>query len=342
MRSRKGFTLIELLVVIAIIAVLIALLLPAVQAAREAARRSQCTNNLKQIMIATMNYESAQGSLPAGKMSWPNPIDLTIPSDHMGWGACASIQPYMEGSPVFNSVNFNLGILGGPGQGYAYWPQNTTSYTTSISTLLCPSDGSSEQVPGRAAPTVVFKAGSYLMISGAGETINGILGNGVDAKGVFFTNSFVKLAELTDGTSNVLAFSESLRGPGSAGSYEVAAGTSKDPKRFLNNAGAASASAASCDAPIAQSAIKMGAWFAGNFEDGNMGNTALPPNTKIMDCTFHSGAAPWKSARSNHPGGVNAAFVDGHIAFIKDSVNVMTWRALGTRGGGEAVSGDAF
>jgi prepilin-type processing-associated H-X9-DG protein len=246
----------------------------------------------------------------------------------------------LEGSPVFNSINFNIGILGGPAQGYTYWPENVTSYTTSINTLLCPSDGASEQV-GAAGP-VPWRAGSYLMISGAGETVGGIQGNSTGATGVFFTNSFLGLAAITDGASNTLAFSESLRGPGSPGNYEVAAGTSSDVKRFLNNAGDGGGSGGDCNAPIAQSAIKMGAWFAGNFEDGNMGNTALPPNTKIMDCTFHSAAAPWKSARSNHPGGVNAAFVDGHVAFIKDSVNATTWRALGTRGGGEVVSADAY
>ncbi|SIO59531.1 prepilin-type N-terminal cleavage/methylation domain-containing protein/prepilin-type processing-associated H-X9-DG domain-containing protein [Singulisphaera sp. GP187] len=336
MRRRSGFTLIELLVVIAIIAVLIALLLPAVQAAREAARRSQCTNNLKQVMLATMNYEASQGSLPAGKASWPNSLDPTIPADHMGWGAAATIQPFLEGSPVYNSMNFTLGVLGGPGQAYAYWPQNLTCYTTSVQTLLCPSDGFPEAVSGRASTP--FKGTNYLMISGAGETIGGIQGNGVGSTGVLFTNSFIRLAALTDGTSNTLAFSESLRGPGSPGSYEVAAGTSTDVKRYLNNAG----SAGNCEAPIAQSAIKMGAWYAGNFEDGTMGNTALPPNTRTMDCTFHSGAAPWKSARSNHSGGVNAAFVDGHVAFVKESINLTTWHALGTRSGGEVISADAF
>jgi prepilin-type N-terminal cleavage/methylation domain-containing protein/prepilin-type processing-associated H-X9-DG protein len=336
MSRRRGFTLIELLVVIAIIGVLIALLLPAVQAAREAARRMQCTNNLKQVLIATMNYEGSQGSLPAGKLVWPNPLDPTIPAEHMGWGACAIIQPFMEGSPVYNSVNFAIGILGGPGQGYAYWPQNFTAYTTTVGTLLCPSDGGPEQV-GSSVPLPV-KPGNYLMISGAGETIDGIQGNGKNARGVLFTNSWVRLASITDGTSSTVAFSESLRGPGSPGQYEVPAGTSTDVKRYLNNAGGGR----NCDAPVAQSAIKMGAWYAGNFEDGNMGNTALPPNTKVMDCTFHSAAAPWKSARSNHPGGVNAAFVDGHVAFIKDTVNPDTWRALGTRSGGEVVSSDAF
>ncbi len=334
--GRHGFTLIELLVVIAIIAVLIALLLPAVQSAREAARRMQCTNNLKQVMLATMNYEGANGSLPTGKLVAPNPLDPTIPPEHMGWSALAFIQPYTEGSPVYNSINFNIGLLGGPSQNYAYWPENSTVYSTSIAALLCPSDGFDTAVHGSGSRP--FRSGSYLAISGAGETVDGIRGNGTKATGIFFTNSWVKISAITDGTSNTVAFSESLRGPGSPGNYEVAAGTSVDVKRYLNNAG----DNGDCDAPIAQSAIKMGAWFAGNYEDGNSGNAALPPNTKVMDCTFHSAHSPWKSARSEHPGGVNAAFVDGHVAFIKDTITPTIWRALATRAGGEVISADAY
>src|SRR5690349_16105837 len=184
-RSRSsGFTLVELLVVIAIIGILIALLLPAVQSAREAARRAQCINNLKQVMLATMNYEGAQGSLPTGKLVGPNPLDPTIPPEHMAWGALAFIQPFTEGSPVFNSINFNIGMLGGPAQNYEYWPQNTTIYTTSIASLLCPSDGFETSVQG--AGSVPFRSGSYLLISGAGETIDGVQGNGAKATGVLF------------------------------------------------------------------------------------------------------------------------------------------------------------
>jgi prepilin-type N-terminal cleavage/methylation domain-containing protein len=284
--KRRAFTLIELLVVIAIIGVLIALLLPAVQAAR----RAQCTNNLKQILIATLNYENSQGSLPAGYLSLPNALDPTIPDDHMGWGACAIIQPFLEGSPVYQRINFDIGVLGGPNQGYALWPDNYTAYTTAIGTLLCPSDGYPVAIPTQTP--VPVKSINYLTISGSGEMVDGIQGNGRGAKGVLFTNSWVRLAEITDGTSNTLAYSESLRGPGSAGQYEVPAGTSLDYKRYLNNAGF-DGTAGNCDAPIAQSAIRNGTWFEGKFENGNMGNCALPPNTKVMDCTFHSFAAPW-------------------------------------------------
>lgn len=334
--SRRGFTLIELLVVIAIIAVLIALLLPAVQAAREAARRIQCANNLKQVMLATMNYESANGSLPTGKYVGPNFLDPTIPGEHMGWSSLAFIQPYTEGSPVYNSINFSIGVLGGPSQNYEYWPENRTAYSTSIAALQCPSDGYGTGVAGPAS--YPFQAASYLAMSGAGETIDGIPGHGEKATGIFFTNSWVKLAAITDGTSNTIAFSESLRGPGSPGNYEVPAGTSNDVKRYLNNAG----EAMNCNAPEAQSAIKMGAWFAGSYEDGVSGNAALQPNSKVMDCTIHSEHAPWRSARSEHPGGVNVAFVDGSVRFIKDTINLTTWHALATRGKGEVISSDAY
>ena len=134
--KRAGFTLIELLVVIAIIAVLIALLLPAVQSAREAARRAQCTNNLKQIGLALVNYESSFGSFPWGE-------GPTL--DHY-WGPLALILPYMEQGPAFNSINFIFGSanVGGPRIPYpsgARVPVNLTALTLRLNIALCPSDG---------------------------------------------------------------------------------------------------------------------------------------------------------------------------------------------------------
>src|SRR4051794_9779027 len=120
-RRRPGFTLIELLVVIAIIAVLIALLLPAVQAAREAGRRSQCINNMKQMALAFLNYESVVGSYPAGSVG-PNNGSGSAPTFPTNWfdtvhgtgtplgffGWPAAILPYMEQQQIFNTINFSL------------------------------------------------------------------------------------------------------------------------------------------------------------------------------------------------------------------------------------------
>src|SRR3712207_1926613 len=108
-QERSGFTLIELIVVISIIAVLIALLLPAVQSAREAARRMQCTNNLKQIVLAMHNYHSSIGSFPLGtslNVQGDTVADLALWNS---WGAQGMLLGYMEQSPLYNPINFNFG-----------------------------------------------------------------------------------------------------------------------------------------------------------------------------------------------------------------------------------------
>ena len=132
--ERKGFTLIELLVVIAIIAVLIALLLPAVQAAREAARRAQCSNNLKQLGVALHNYHSAVGSFPMGSA-----IAYSDPGVQTSWGTWSAqslMLPYLEQTPVYNSINFD----------WTNWydvgaPINSTAWNMNVLSFYCPSDG---------------------------------------------------------------------------------------------------------------------------------------------------------------------------------------------------------
>src|SRR5689334_6714400 len=135
----SAFTLIELLVVIAIIGVLTALLLPAVQSAREAARRAQCTNNLKQIGLALQNYEEANGTFPPGyvssvDMTILNACDMDQENQHCvdlgtGWAWGSMILPYLEQTPVYNSINFNLSVA---------YKENDTVSLTALSVYLCP------------------------------------------------------------------------------------------------------------------------------------------------------------------------------------------------------------
>jgi prepilin-type N-terminal cleavage/methylation domain-containing protein len=179
-KSRRGFTLIELLVVIAIIGVLIALLLPAVQAAREAARRSQCTNNLKQIGLAIHNYHSAQDCLPPGGEVNSNNIYGPGNGNNNGWnkgpqnyGMKVRILPFMEQTNTYNATNFAVTAVwnsqnnlngwsdgGSNPRNVDGWYINATARNVKISSFSCPSDtnaigNSDPQVPQASYPNNV-------------------------------------------------------------------------------------------------------------------------------------------------------------------------------------------
>ena len=370
MNRRRGFTLIELLVVIAIIAVLIALLLPAVQAAREAARRIQCTNNLKQIGLAMHNYHSAVNSFPVGFM-FPAVANasgsnaLGIPDLHWRWSVLAQMSPYMEQSNVYNAVNFNWPIAPGPGAsgpfaGYAAYkpfPVNTTAMTTKVNFFLCPSDGQ----PGQATlpdGVTVFGASNYHFCTGdgnpgtnyvgdAGDPING--GGNAKANGAFILGPPQSVATIVDGSSNTIAGSEQLIGP-AAGTTTTVAGTtppSGDMRRlavYVSTTPLPDNPTNGCNNAIAGFRLDKGyAWWDGDLRS-SLYNHYLTPNSKIFDCWQSSPPhdPAIKAARSNHSGGVNTLFCDGHVAFIKDSIALVTWRGLATRNGGEVISADAY
>ena len=221
---RRGFTLIELLVVISIIAVLVALLLPAVQAAREAARRLQCVNNLKQMGIALHNYESGIGSFPSGEISrlvnpaWVIPAgncNAAPPELGPGWGMFALVFPYLEQQNTANALNFNLAIAD---------PANLTARETRVALYVCPSD------PG-SVPAAIYDCGDppaagntpALMLGNLGpSSYVGVLGGGnknnpdplcgcyewQPFNGMFHRNSRVRIAEISDGSSNTVGIGE--------------------------------------------------------------------------------------------------------------------------------------
>ena len=194
---RSGFTLIELLVVIAIIGILIGLLLPAVQMARESARRTTCTNNLKQIGVAIQNYHDAYKLLPPGYLA---DFDATGNENGPGWGWAALVLPYLEEGNLHQTIQFDLPIES---------PANARPRTTQITTYLCPSD----------SPEPIWVATTYDLNGTPKQTICdvasanyiGVFGTtepGVNGDGIFFRDAKIALRNITDGTSHTMAVGE--------------------------------------------------------------------------------------------------------------------------------------
>ncbi|WP_152053014.1 DUF1559 domain-containing protein [Tautonia marina] len=319
-----GFTLIELLVVIAIIGILIALLLPAVQSAREAARRIACNNNLKQIGIAMHQYHDTNGCLPPANLG---PVYQFSP--------LARVFPFLEQAALFSAINFDLGLRAGGNAPVR--PENLTATQTEVAVFLCPSDGNN-----RIILDPQYRPANYVASAGSGVPDDGNFLAPL-ADGVSFVSSLVSFANIQDGLSNTAMVSESLVGEG----RDTAAGTRGDVKRQYLHLGseqppANRPSIENCGvgASFPWRGNRNYGWAVGRL-DAALYNHFLLPNDRQPDC-YHTHVRGWKAARSDHPGGVNLLFCDGHVGFLKDTVNPMTWRALATRRGGEVISADAF
>ena len=203
--KRHGFTLVELLVVIAIIGILVALLLPAVQAAREAARRMQCSNNLHQLGIALHNY------LDTHRETFPmNRTGRTA----QNWSALSMISPYVEQANLYDRLDFSgypYTVTIGTGVTYDAGPNQAVAKIV-VPVFLCPSDPGGVISPDGLAPTnYLFNVGSGLVNNGS-ISVNTTTGQGPD--GIAYQASSVRLADLTDGTSNTVAIGESTKGLG--------------------------------------------------------------------------------------------------------------------------------
>jgi prepilin-type N-terminal cleavage/methylation domain-containing protein/prepilin-type processing-associated H-X9-DG protein len=366
---RRGFTLIELLVVIAIIAILIALLLPAVQSAREAARRAQCSNNLKQIGLGMHNYHSSLGTFPLGGTYAPYSVGYNI-----GWGswsAQALLMGYIEQSALYNAANFSWAV--GPGQGFSV---NSTVSESILSVFVCPSDGLSpvraSGVWGSAASLSCWQwtgtTNNYL--ASLGTTTNyggpGFPGPGYPCSGVFTQGGpAYGVQHITDGTSNTIAFGESLVGDGTIETVKWRDGpivatqgaavalydVSTNPTGVLSDLGLCAAALLTQNTATAGTQNEKGFRWAQDEGGFALFNTIVPPSSTqypfawcAMGRSKGSNASdgPYQCTSSNHPGGCNFAFADGSVHFLKSSIAIKTYWALGTRAGGEIVSSDSY
>ena len=357
MRSRRGFTLIELLVVIAIIAVLIALLLPAVQSAREAARRAQCVNNLKQMGLALANFESAQGGYTPG---WGP--DYNQPVTDPGNTGCggrpnvlAQLLPYMEMSNAYSAFNFewcmNL---------YGAGTQNQTAQSQIVAAFVCPSDPTNVKFNDVGYANYVADLGgtsSQRYGTGSGQEPDagrlGIFCVTLDTSGGVYPNRNraipVQVSAVTDGTSNTGVFSETLRGKAPNGT-SVNGFLGGVPTDDMTNVYVLSSSvnrnvAPNCTYGMSGYSTRIyyrGQQYYRSLPMTGYFNHTLTPNSKFYDCGDTSYISAHLAARSKHSGGVNVGFADGSVRFVKDSISLPTWLALGTRAGGEVVSSDSY
>jgi prepilin-type N-terminal cleavage/methylation domain-containing protein len=325
----SGFTLVELLVVIAIIGILVALLLPAIQAAREAARRSQCANNLKQLALAVLNYESSFGHLPPSvAIDW-NAVDPT--ANNVAWGVHGRILEYLEEGALYDRVDIN-----------AAWDLQTAIDGLRIAVFACPSDQQAATVRDPGGGKVFLYPTTYGFNKGTWFVYDPDTRTGGD--GVFYPNSYLRMAQIEDGTSKTML------------AAEVQAWT-----HYTRNGGPAGNAIPNTVAEAATQVASAAEYKnTGHTEwpDGRVHHTGftatMPPNSFVpyerggetLDADYNS----WQegrggtggqvtnaivTSRSYHAGTVQAAMVDGSVQSVSNDVDLATWRAMATRAGGD-------
>jgi prepilin-type N-terminal cleavage/methylation domain-containing protein/prepilin-type processing-associated H-X9-DG protein len=346
MSRRLGFTLIELLVVIAIIAILIALLLPAVQQAREAARRSACKNNLKQFGLALHNYHDVYNQFPRANYE----TLATGNNSFWGWSAHAMLLPYFEQANITSDLDFSL-RPNDSGAGNPNWQM----IRRRIPVFLCPSD------QGPSSPN----GGGNSYVVSAGPSLYWGLGlrGGVplaDQVGVFNFRARVRIADITDGTSNTIAASEQISagngspdsilaeswGPGDFNTINMSFPTQAQMQTLATACKAHSDALSPTGSVHRRSGdIKEQIHWALGTGGQTVFNTVFNPNSTTPNCVACSGC--WHTdnlgvytARSRHTGGVHVLLADGAVRFVSDNLDNTTWQRLGGRSDGQIASLD--
>jgi prepilin-type N-terminal cleavage/methylation domain-containing protein len=379
-RSRphhRGFTLVELLVVIAIIGILVGLLLPAVQAAREAARRMQCSNNLKQMGLATFNYESAHKKFPPGRLLADYSVNGVTQANYTSYNAVTGaagqwtgfrsvhtfILPYMEQSNIYELIDFGAPTSVRMTTSGVPTNRNYQAYANAAALYICPSDPKTGRVISENNYRYNFGGSTHYggaLSSAANNNNNATLGAlSVRGNGAFTIGDALKVASVTDGLSNTVFFSERNKGSGNNLSttlpdrrFDVITSPNRtqtliSPDQIFNDCLGYVA------APSSFHFNSAGRWLDGSdfsngwpfgFYSSTMYNHVAPPNWSGFDCGQWSAIAdaPGEhaiiAARSSHTGGVNCAKGDGSVTFASSNIDTAIWRALGTRDGGEVAN----
>ena len=310
-RGKSAFTLVELLVVIAIIGILIALLLPAVQAAREAARRMTCSAHEKNLAIAALNYESAHGTLFSGSIGkwngntsfpsgWADPNSSACPWGAFGWPVL--LLPYLESQALFDRIDFDH-------PAYARTIPEDSSWAPASNDRGPAPDKTNQYAAThmpevfvcpsahRVQPESEFK--DYGVNYGQGACCPERTQEGMN--GVAFVHSNVKLSEISDGTSSTFLFLEEAH----FGNHSwIPAEMGSNQFFWVHH--------------VSQGYVTC--------QEHN--GTPTPPNTTAWN---HRGA------HSDHPNGVQAAMVDGHVVWISDDIDFSVYQDMFSRDGGEVI-----
>jgi prepilin-type N-terminal cleavage/methylation domain-containing protein len=355
--QRPGFTLVELLVVIAIIGILIALLLPAVQAARESARRTQCANNLRQMGLAAHNYHDVNGFLPP-REHWMFFQAAPVGGRSSGASPQVLILPYVEQASLLNQFNLlydvnsdnpiHPSIPANAGANAAARRQQLAFYT-------CPSDPS-----GAFCPVIGGFAGrlNYFGCIGAWADCRGSLATGgAGGDGVFSMPNAggsgrmlgTTMGAITDGSSYTALWGEIHRG-----TFSCSGATSIDHTTAIQKAGAFTPAemvdgrgVAACNRPSSGSVIRYPGqqYYRGAIPQTSLYSHTLPVNwakgnlTSRNPCWDNSFRATHMSASSLHPNGAQICLGDASVRLMRDSIDFVSWQAVGTRSGGDIAGG---
>jgi len=351
-RRRIAFTLVELLVVIAIIGILVALLLPAIQAAREAARRTQCTNNLKQLGIAMHNYHDTYKILPfrqcgTASGTWNNGGRL---------GGFVVMLPFMEQAPLYDIIvgggasTHTGGTNNYPPFGPVPWDGGYIPWITRIQALCCPSDPGQQLI----IPNNGIQPSNYCFSTGDVA----VQSDWLETRGPFggYTRPCFNFGVIIDGLSNTIAFSERSTGVGSTTikgglwtNLGGIAGSTQQPINCMTKR----------DGTMYVSGGTYANWAGKRWCDGATAfthfNTILPPNGPTCVDGAWDGHAMFAPPTSYHPGGVLGTMCDGSVTFFDESINTGNlavacnryltgpspygvWGSLGSKDGGEGLS----